>query len=86
MNYDIDSIMYTIICVMFISYLLGLLLSYLEKKGKSSILSSMGNAGFINIFGVNTPTPEQIVEQRALDAKQKQQVEEKKTTVDEEII
>ena len=43
-----------------VSYLLGLFLSYFEKKGKISVLSEMGNVGFVNIYGVNMPTPEQL--------------------------
>lgn len=55
-----DSVYYIVLAVTAISYLLGLFLSFCEKKGKASILSDMGNAGFIHIFGVNTPVPEQM--------------------------
>lgn len=79
---DMDSIYYAIILVSVISYALGVFLSYFEKKGKMSVLSEMGNAGFINIFGVNTPTPEEIIQQRALEKKESQEA----SVVDEEII
>jgi len=54
-----DTIYYIILGVTVISYLLGLFLSYFEKKGKISVLSGMGNAGFINIFGVTMDPPKE---------------------------
>ena len=44
-------IYYIILAVTVISYVLGLFLSYFERKGNISVLSGLGNAGFINIFG-----------------------------------
>ena len=55
-----DMMFYIILGVTIVSYLLGLFLSYFEKKGRMSVLSSMGNVGFINIYGINTPTPEEL--------------------------
>lgn len=53
-----NSIFYIILIITIVSYLLGLFLSHFEKKGKISILSQMGNAGFVNIYGINKPIPE----------------------------
>ena len=55
---DINLIYYIILGITVISYLLGLFLSHFEKKGKISLLSEMGNAGFVNVYGVNQPIPE----------------------------
>ena len=41
---------YIVLGVTAVSYLLGLFLSYWEKKSKVSILSNVGDAGFINVF------------------------------------
>ena len=75
---NIDLFYYVVLGITVISYVLGLFLSYFEKKGRISVLSSMGNVGFVNIYGVNQepPTPE-VVEQ---------QEEEPSKYFDEEII
>ena len=44
-------IYYIILGVTAISYLLGLFLSYCEKKNRMTILAELGDAGFINVFG-----------------------------------
>ncbi len=53
-----NSIYYIILIFAVVSYLLGLFLSHFEKKGKTNVLSQMGNAGFVNIYGINKPVPE----------------------------
>lgn len=61
---NMDIIYYIILGITVVSYLLGLFLSHFERKGESSPLSSMGNGGFINIFGVNSSnsSSEQMVQ------------------------
>ena len=54
---DLDIFYYIILGITVVSYLLGLFLSYFEKKGRISVLSSMGNVGFVNIYGVNMDPP-----------------------------
>ncbi len=56
---DMSIIYYIFLGVTVVSYLLGLFLSHFEKKGKISVLSQMGNAGFVNVYGVNQPVPKE---------------------------
>ena len=60
---SMDMIYYVILGVTVVSYLLGLFLSFFEKRGQISVLSSMGNVGFINVFGVNVDPPKPIYQQ-----------------------
>ncbi len=83
-----DMVYYIILGVTAISYLLGLFLSYFEKKGRISVLSGMGNVGFVNIYGINTPIPEELRQQQE-SQKVVAHIEEKEkfvTYVDDEII
>ncbi len=54
---DMEVFYYIVLIVSVVSYLLGLFLSYFEKKGQTSVLSKMGNIGFVNIYGVNQEPP-----------------------------
>ena len=45
---------YIVLGITAVSYLLGLFLSYCEKRGKISILADTGNAGFIGTFDNNS--------------------------------
>ena len=42
---------YIVLGITAVSYLLGLFLSYCEKKERVSILSDTADAGFISVFG-----------------------------------
>ena len=80
------NIIYIIILgITVISYLLGLFLSFFEKKGKVSVLSQMGNVGFVNIYGVNMPTPEELY-QKELETNHTAVEEKTSEIVDDEII
>ena len=76
-----NDIYYIIIIVTIVSYLLGLFLSHFEKKGKISILSQMGNAGFVNIYGINKPIPEYDSEETIQMEPVKEKVESKKEVI-----
>lgn len=56
---DMDVIYYIILGITVVSYLLGLFLSHFERKGEVSMLSNIGNEGFINIFGVSSSRSKQ---------------------------
>ena len=56
---EMNTIYYVILGISVSSYIVGLFLAHLEKKGKISVLSHMGNAGFVNVYGVNQPVPEE---------------------------
>lgn len=66
---DMDIIYYIILVITVVSYLLGLFLSHFEKKGEVSLLSDMGNGGFINIFGTGSQRSSRI----SLEAQQQLQ-------------
>lgn len=50
-------IYYIVLGITAVSYLLGLFLSYCEKRGKVSILADVGSAGFIGAFDSNSFDP-----------------------------
>ena len=80
---DLSIFYYIVLGVTVISYLLGLFLSYFEKKGRVSVLSSMGNVGFVNIYGVNVDPPVQQEQPAFMDI-QKPPVEEHPVEVQQE--
>ena len=49
---EMATIYYIILGVSIVSYLVGLFLAHFEKKGKIAVLSHMGNAGFVNVYGL----------------------------------
>ena len=61
---EMATIYYIILGVSIVSYLVGLFLAHFEKKGKIAVLSHMGNAGFVNVYGVNQPVPEELFPRR----------------------
>lgn len=66
-----DIIYYIILGVTVVSYLLGLFLSHFERKGDVPVLSSsMGNDGFINIFGVSSTNSSRGFSQQEIQLQQ----------------